>query len=98
MEREEERDYNQATKHMNHLERERERKRPGASILKELAGGGEDDEGHVSIAKNGEFLSFLEESSPPLGEGHLPRRRVVDFPDLNLLPRHFFFSFSYLIN
>lgn len=72
------------------MKREREREGgPGVRIVKELARRREDDESDVSIAKNRELLGFLEEASSSLGESDLPRRHIVDFPDLNLVSCHF---------
>jgi hypothetical protein len=61
---------------------------PGASELGELAGGGEDDEGDVSIAEHGELLRLLEQPPAALRERHLPRRRALYPPYLPPLPRH----------
>lgn len=61
---------------------------PGAGIVKELAGGREDDERNLSIAENRKLLSFLKKPSSPLGESHLPGRNIIDLPDLDLLSRH----------
>lgn len=62
---------------------------PGAGEVEEPAGGGEDDEGDLGVAEDGELLRLLEQPPPPLRERHLPRRRVVDLPNLYLLPRHY---------
>lgn len=56
--------------------------------MEQLAGGGEDDERDLGVAEDGELLRLLEQAPPSLGERHLPRRRVVDLPYLNPLPRH----------
>lgn len=67
---------------------------PGARVLEELPGGGEDDEGDVSVAEDRELLSLLEEAPTPLQQGHLPGRCVVYPLDLNLLPRHYVYILS----
>lgn len=54
--------------------------------MEELARGGEDDEPNLGVAEDGELLGLLEQPPPPLGEGHLPRRQVVDPPYRNPLP------------
>lgn len=61
---------------------------PGASELKELAGGGENDERHLGVAQHGELLRLLEQPPAPLRERHLPRRCVLYLLYLYLLPRH----------
>jgi hypothetical protein len=59
---------------------------PGTGEVEELPGGGEDDEPDVGVAEDGELLGLLEQPLPPLGEGHLPRRQVVDPPYRYPLP------------
>jgi hypothetical protein len=59
---------------------------PGTGEVEELPGGGEDDEPDVGVAEDGELLGLLEQPLPPLGEGHLPRRQVVDPPYRYALP------------
>ena len=54
--------------------------------MEEFAGGGEDDEADLGVAEDGELLGLLEQPPPPFGEGHLPRRQVVDPPDRYPLP------------
>jgi hypothetical protein len=62
--------------------------RPGARVLIEAAGAGEDHETNLGIAEDSELLGFLEDPVPPLREGHLPARRVVNPADHNLPPPH----------
>ncbi|CAA7387895.1 unnamed protein product [Spirodela intermedia] len=45
---------------------------PVAAELEELAAVGEDDQGNLGIAKDGELVSLLHQPVPPLGERHLP--------------------------
>jgi len=54
--------------------------------VEEFAGGGEDDEADLGVAEDGELLGLLKQPPPPLGEGHLPRRQVVDPPYRYPLP------------
>lgn len=54
----------------------------------EPAGAGEDDEADLRIAEDGELLGLLQQPAPPLREGHLPVRRVVDPPYHYLPPPH----------
>ena len=61
---------------------------PGASVFKEPARRGENNESNLSITQHRKLVSFLEDPSPPLGEGHLPRCNVVNLLDLDLLPHH----------
>jgi hypothetical protein len=52
-------------------------------ILKELPFGGEDNQGHLSIAKHRDLMGFLQQSRPSLGEGDLPVDLVLDPFQLN---------------
>lgn len=54
--------------------------------MEEFAGGGEDDKADLGVAEDGELLGLLEQAPPPLGEGHLPCRQVVDPPYRYPLP------------
>jgi len=49
-----------------------------AGVLKEFAFGGEDYEGHFSITKHRDLMSFLEQTRPSLGERYLPIDLVLD--------------------
>lgn len=60
-----------------------------------LAGWGEDDDGDVGTAEDGELTGFLEEASPALGEAHLPGFFVLDALYLDLLPAHAWLSPSH---
>lgn len=62
--------------------------RPGARVLVEAACAGEGHEADLGIAEDGELLGFLEDPVPPLGEGHLPARGVINPADHNLPPPH----------
>ena len=78
--------------------------RPGAGEIVELAGAGEDHDSNLRVAQDRQLLCLLEQPVPPLREGHLPARRIVDPPYHNLPPPHqllnpslfffFFFLFS----
>jgi len=61
---------------------------PGARVLVEAAGAGENHEADLGIAEDSELLSLLEDPVPAFGEGHLPARGVVDPADHNLSPPH----------
>jgi len=67
---------------------------PGARELRELAGGGEDDERDVGVAEHRELLRLLEQPAPALGVGHLPRCRVLYPPYLPPLARHLSLSLA----
>ena len=72
---------------------------PWASVFRDFSSRWENNKTNISITKNSEFLSFLDKASSPLRESYLPRRRVVDLLNLNLLPRHlkfFFFFFNFM--
>lgn len=56
---------------------------PGASELVELSSTGEDDESDLGVAQHGELVSFLQQTVPPLGEGHLAVDLVLDPLQLN---------------
>jgi len=60
----------------------------GACILVELVVAREHDERDLSIAKDGELLSFLDNTIPSFGIGHLPVRLVLDPLDLDLSTTH----------
>lgn len=62
---------------------------PGTGKLIEFPFGGDIDNGDFSIAKNGKFVSLLEQSRPSLVEGSLLTSRV-----LHLWPTHTSFSLS----
>jgi len=54
----------------------------------EAIGGGEHDERDVDVAEDGELVRLLDEAIPPLREGHLPVRVVLDPLDLQLHAAH----------
>lgn len=39
---------------------------------------GEEDEGDLGVAEDGELVGLLEQAVPPLGERHLPADLVLD--------------------
>lgn len=51
--------------------------------LAELAGGGEDDEGDLDVAEQGELEGLLEDPRAALGEAHLPAHPVLDLPQFH---------------
>jgi len=57
-------------------------------ILVEATTAREDDEGHLSVAEDGELIRLLEEPIAALAEGDLPARVVLDPLDLNPSPTH----------
>ena len=61
---------------------------PVTGILVEAAAGGEDDQGDLGFAEDGELIGLLEQPVPALAEGHLAARRVLDPLDLDLPPPH----------
>jgi len=56
--------------------------------MAEAIGGGEHDERDVDVAEDGELVGLLDEAIPPLREGHLPVRVVLDPLDLQLHAPH----------
>ena len=56
--------------------------------MAEAIGGGEHDERDVDVAEDGELVRLLDEAIPPLREGHLPVRVVLDPLDLQLHAAH----------
>lgn len=57
-------------------------------VLEELAFGGEHDESHLGIAKDGDLMGLLEEPCPTLRERHLSTDLVLDPLQLNSSPPH----------
>lgn len=76
------------------IERERKRRSSWTDVFMELSGAGNHDDGDLGIAENSELVGLLEQTVAPLRVGHLPVSRVLDPLDLDLPPRHFFFSLS----
>lgn len=66
----------------------------GACILVELVVAREHDERDLSITKDGELLSFLDNTIPSFGVGDLPVRLVLDPLDLDLSTTHLNFFFN----
>ncbi|RWW62664.1 hypothetical protein BHE74_00030214 [Ensete ventricosum] len=58
------------------------------AVLKHLSTAGEDDDPHLCITEDRKFIGLLEQPSPPLGEGHLAVRRVLDPLDLYFSTTH----------
>lgn len=58
-------------------------------VLIETATAREDNKGNLGIAEDGQFISFLEQTIPPLAEGDLAVSRVLDPLDLDLPPPYF---------
>ena len=56
--------------------------------MEELAGAGGNEEGHVSVAENGELAGLLDEPHATLREADLPGARVLDLLDLDLCSAH----------
>lgn len=71
--------------------REKDRERPWAGELKDLSGSREDDKSNICITEHWELFRLLKKPSSPLWKSHLPRRCVIDLPNLNLLSRHYRF-------
>ncbi|RWW28997.1 hypothetical protein GW17_00006495 [Ensete ventricosum] len=66
-----------------------EESKPGVGgVLIELALGGEDDEGDLRVAEDGDLVGLLEQPRPALGEGHLPIDLVLDPLQLHPPPPH----------
>lgn len=63
---------------------------PGACELIELPRAWEDHKPDFRIAEDCQLLGFLDQPFPPLREGHLPARGVVDPADHDLSPPHTF--------
>jgi hypothetical protein len=61
---------------------------PGAGELVELAPCGEDDEGDLGVAEDGELERLLEQAVAALGEGDLAAGRVFNPLHLRLPPHH----------
>ncbi|RWW35947.1 hypothetical protein BHE74_00059062 [Ensete ventricosum] len=57
-------------------------------VLAELALGGEDDEGDLGVAEDGDLVGLLEQPGSALGEGHLPIDLVLDPLQLHSPPPH----------
>jgi hypothetical protein len=57
-------------------------------ILVELSLGGEDDDGDLGVAEDGDLVRLLEEAIAPLGEGHLPVYLVLYPLQLHLPATH----------
>ena len=64
-----------------------------AGELVGLAGGGEDDDGDLGVAENGQLISFLQNAIPTFREAHLPTCRIFNSLHLNFASSHFFFFF-----
>jgi hypothetical protein len=60
----------------------------GAGELVELSPGGEDDEGDLGVAEDGELEGLLEQAVAALGEGDLAAGGVLNPPQLRLPPHH----------
>lgn len=58
------------------------------AVLKHLSTAGEDDDPHLCITEDRKLIGLLEQPSPPLGEGYLAVRRVLDLLDLYLSTTH----------
>jgi hypothetical protein len=62
---------------------------PGVGgVLIELALGGEDDDGDLGVAEDGDLVRLLEQPVPALGEGHLPVYLVLYPLQLHLASPH----------
>ena len=61
---------------------------PGVGELVEPACAGEDEHTDLGVAEDGQLPSLLKQSGPPLREGHLPVRLVLDPLDNCLSPNH----------
>lgn len=59
-----------------------------ATVLVKLATAGEDDEGDLDVAENGELASLLHQAVPPLREGHLATALVLDPLQQHFLAPH----------
>lgn len=59
-----------------------------AAVVGELAGGGEHDDGELSVAEHAQLVGLLHDAGSPLGVGHLPVGRVLDLLDLDLALPH----------
>ena len=60
----------------------------GATELVELAEVGDDNEGDLGVAEDGELVRLLEQAIPALGERHLPVDLVLDPLQLHPTPPH----------
>jgi hypothetical protein len=62
---------------------------PGVGgVLVELALGGEDDDGDLGVAEDGDLVRLLQQPVPALGEGHLPVYLVLYPLQLHLAAPH----------
>lgn len=59
-----------------------------AGVLIEPAGRREDDESDLDVAEQRELEALLQQPIASLGEGHLPRRDVLDPLQFHLPPPH----------
>lgn len=60
----------------------------GGAVVGDLAGAGEDEDGDLGVAEDADLPGLLDDPIPPLREGHLPIRRVLDPLDLDLPSTH----------
>ena len=70
------------------IEREREDIIPNVSIIIKLATTRENDESNLSITKHRKFMSFLEQTIPPLRESNLPVDLVLYSSQFHSSPPH----------
>ena len=62
---------------------------PGVrGVLVELPFRGEDDDGDLGVAEDGDLVRLLEQPAAALGEGHLPVYLVLYPLQLHLAPTH----------
>lgn len=54
----------------------------------EFAGARENHNTDLSITQDRKLFSFLQQSTPPFRERHLPARRIVNSPNHDLTPPH----------
>lgn len=59
------------------------------TVFEQFAVAGEDDEADLSVTKNREFMSLLEQPPSPLRECNLPCRPILDSPDCDFASSHF---------
>ena len=69
---------------------------PGAGEIMELAGAREYHDSNFCVAKDRQLFRFLQQSIPPLWEGHLPACRVVN-PSYHYLPPPHFLHFQKIL-
>lgn len=66
----------------------------GANVLVDLVSARNHDKRDLSITKNSEIMSFLEETISSFGVSNLPVSRVLNLLDLDLPSCHITISFS----